>query len=219
MKTYWWTIVALLGFQANAQEIDLQKLVQETQVMRQEAGSLNLVWWIPTVYWQESLRKSDLPSNQQQDMLKTIDEYILVAVLEGKVGTLGVLASTAKEELEKKSWLFVGADNLRPIPESELSPGARNFVQVMKPVVANMMGSMGQGLHFLAFSAKDTKGKKRIDPKLPGKVMVKVGDKEYSFRLPLGSLLPPKIDSDSGEHFPGNYEFNPYTGRKLSNAK
>ena len=30
------------------------------------------------------------------------------------------------------------------------------------------------------------------------------------------SLLPPKFDQDTGEKFPGNYLFNPYTGRKLA---
>ena len=34
-------------------------------------------------------------------------------------------------------------------------------------------------------------------------------------KFPLGSLLKPRIDPVSGESFPGNYGYNPYTGVKL----
>jgi hypothetical protein len=41
-------------------------------------------------------------------------------------------------------------------------------------------------------------------------------DQTYRWRTPLGSLLPVKVDAKTGEEFPGNYSFNPYTGEKLS---
>ena len=34
--------------------------------------------------------------------------------------------------------------------------------------------------------------------------------------IPLGSLLPPKYDSETGEKFPGNYNYNPFTGIRLN---
>jgi hypothetical protein len=40
---------------------------------------------------------------------------------------------------------------------------------------------------------------------------------EFKFRLPLGSLLPPKFDPNTHEKFPGNYIYSPYTGSKLVN--
>ena len=36
------------------------------------------------------------------------------------------------------------------------------------------------------------------------------------YRLPLGSLFPPAVDPKTGESFPGNYHFNPFTGDKLT---
>jgi len=41
-------------------------------------------------------------------------------------------------------------------------------------------------------------------------------DQVFHWRLPLASLLPKKIDSKTHEEFPGNFDFNPYTGGKLS---
>ncbi len=225
MKAWCWLLVALAGIsfaevpKAQAQDIDLQALVRETQITRQASQGLDLVWWIPSDYWVESLRKSALTPKQQQDLVAAVDDYILVAALQGTIGTLGVMSSISKEELEKETTLVIGKTSLSPIPEGDLSPGARNFIQMMKPLLANMMGAMGQGMHFIAFKGKDAEGKHLVDPKAKGRIVVKMGAKEFPFRLPLGSLLPPKIDTDSGEHFPGNYDYNPFTGKKLIASK
>ena len=37
----------------------------------------------------------------------------------------------------------------------------------------------------------------------------------FRYHLPLGSILPAVVDAHSGESFPGNYHFNPFTGDKL----
>ena len=53
----------------------------------------------------------------------------------------------------------------------------------------------------------------------PASCRVRLGKKKYDYRLPLGSVLAPRYDPDTGEQFPGNYFFNPYTGTKLVLSK
>jgi hypothetical protein len=217
-----WTgalLLLLCAGRLQAQEVDLQQLVRDTQITRQASPNIDLVWWIPTDYWRESLRKSAMTSQQQQELVKTIDGYLIVAVLEGTVGTLGVLSSTSKDALAKKMSITVGDKTQKPIDETDLTPGARNFIQMMKPVLANMMGAMGEGLHLMPFNGKDAAGRHLVDPRSKGRISVKIGEKEFPFRLPLGSLLPARFDPDSGERFPGDYEFSPYSGKKLTVAK
>ena len=202
---------------ARAQEVDLQQVVRETQISRQNGQQMNFVWYVPTEYWAESFKKSPgLGERQRQELLSAIDDYLVVAALEGTIGTLGVLAATPKDELEKKASVAIGDAVLKPLPESELSPGARTFVQIMKPVLANMLGPMGSGMHFVMFKGKDAQGNRVADPTKPGRLTFKMGEEEFNFRLPLGSLLPPKYDKGTGERFPGNYIYSPYTGKKLS---
>jgi hypothetical protein len=43
-----------------------------------------------------------------------------------------------------------------------------------------------------------------------------IGPKIFRYRLPLGSFLDPAVDVKTGETFPGNYHFNPFTGSPLS---
>jgi hypothetical protein len=40
-------------------------------------------------------------------------------------------------------------------------------------------------------------------------------DAKFTWRLPLPRLLPAKVDPRTGQEFPGDYLFNPYTGESL----
>jgi hypothetical protein len=99
-----WGIVAfawLCG--ARAQDMDLQAVVRDTQIMRQNGNSMDLVWWMPIEFWRGSFAKSPgISAKQLDELVGTIDDYIILSVLESTVGTLGVMASTPKDELEKK---------------------------------------------------------------------------------------------------------------------
>ena len=45
---------------------------------------------------------------------------------------------------------------------------------------------------------------------------VTVAEKVFRYRLPLGSVLPPRFDPNTEETFPGNYNYSPFTGAKLT---
>lgn len=45
-----------------------------------------------------------------------------------------------------------------------------------------------------------------------------VNDQALRYHLPLGSVLPAVVDPRTGDSFPGNYHFNPFTGEKLTPA-
>ena len=95
-----------------------------------------------------------------------------------------------------------------------MSQEIKNLLSVLKPLMAGMLGQMGQGLEFIIYP--NTKaGKKIIDPRAAGTLEAKFFDATFRWRLPLGALMPPKVDPQTGEEFPGNYGFNPFTGEKL----
>ncbi|HYM33821.1 MAG TPA: hypothetical protein VET48_00425, partial [Steroidobacteraceae bacterium] len=203
MKYWFLSLLAITGVgAAQAQEIDLQQLIRDSQIMRQAGQSIDLVWYIPTEYWRESFRKGGgMPPKQRDEMLGAITDFVMIATLESNVGALGVLSSTPKDELEKKMVLVANNAELHPITEADLPPATKNFIQLTKPLLASMLGQMGEGLHFIMFKGSDDSGKPFVDPRARGRLKVKVGVKEFEFRLPLGSLLPPKMDKESGERF------------------
>jgi hypothetical protein len=102
-----------------------------------------------------------------------------------------------------------------PLPLDSVAEDIRNLIQVMRPLLSNMMGAMGQHMEFLVFASKDKAGNLIADPMRDGSLTVHLADVALRYRLPLGSVLPPSLDPKTAESFPGSYRFNPYTGDKL----
>jgi hypothetical protein len=117
--------------------------------------------------------------------------------------------------MAKLSAQIVPGEDMKPLDPTQLSPDVKNFLDMMKPALTNMLGQFGSGVEFACFSAKAASGARLIDPRKEGMLQLNYGDIVYKFRLPLGSLLPPKYDPQTGEMFLGNYIYSPFTGIKL----
>jgi len=86
---------------------------------------------------------------------------------------------------------------------------------MIKPVIVNTLGPLGQNMHFFLFPAKNKSGRNIADAKKGGVFSVRLGEREFKWRLPLGSLLPPKICPRCGEKLSGAYKYCPYDGTPL----
>ena len=137
-------------------------------------------------------------------------------MVDAKISTLGAVTPKGREELVAALSLTTsGGAKLEPLPESDLSPDTINLFAMMKPILGNMLGQFGKGIEFICFAGKDAQGEHLTDPTKEGFFTIDYGGKTYAWRLPLGSLLPPMFDPETGERFPGNYLYNPYTGKRL----
>ena len=211
-------IIALLsGSHLCAEDVDLQKFIQETQKLNQGANSFQLVWWIPTEYWKESFRNvPNMTDEQKEAFYKAVDDYIVLSVIDAKTTNFGSIIPSSRDEIISKLSLSIGQGKLmKSLPDTEVSSDARNLFAMMKPVLANMLGQFGQGMEFICFKGFNSKGERFLDPIGNISFSAKLGDGMFKWRLPLGSLLPPKYDPQTGENFPGNYIYNPFTGSKL----
>lgn len=86
---------------------------------------------------------------------------------------------------------------------------------MMGPVLVNMLGPMGQNMHFFLFSSKKKNGQEIAVAKREGAFSVKLDKREFKWRLPLGSLLPPKVCPIDGEKLNGAWKFCPWHGVAL----
>ncbi|MEO0508569.1 MAG: hypothetical protein AAF065_01775 [Verrucomicrobiota bacterium] len=196
--------------------VDMQQLVQDTQRFSQEARVTKMVWWIPSEFWEVTLEQDpSLTEQQKKEFVAALDDYTAFVVTHSTIGTFGGMTNTGRKEIEENIALVVEGNQMLPLTDDEMSPDASAFYAMMKPMMAQMLGQFGQGMEFFIYSNK-SKGKLIIDPKKEGTFYFKCFGDKYDWRLPLGSLLPPKLDSDTGETFPGNYMFNPFTGSELT---
>jgi len=202
---------------SSAEDVDLQSLIQETQRMQQEPNRLRLIWWMPTEFWKESFKKNpNMTEEQKRQFYAAVDDYFVLAIVDAAITPLGTVNPQSREEIMSRLSLTIdGRKVMRPLPDAEVSAETRTLFAAARPIIANNLGQIGQGMQFVWFKGLDAEGNRLADPNKKGAITVALGSESYKFRLPLGSLLPAKYDPQSGEKFPGNYEFSPFTGKKL----
>ncbi len=202
---------------SNADAVDTGALVRDLTLNRQVGSRLTVTIWMPDDFWRTAFRNSgNISAQGVEQYLAVVHPYVLIAVLDAQRG-ITAFRFTDSETLSTQTTI----EDSHGAVYSPLTPDAvgdeiRNLTQMMRPMLANMMGAMGQHMEFLVFANADSAGNPIADPKRSGSLTVHVGDASMRYRLPLGSVLPPSLDPKTRESFPGNYRYNPYTGDKLT---
>jgi hypothetical protein len=216
MKKMLPVVLGLLLAAAAQAQAGVAEILRDTQRTTQANGDITMVMWMPQQFWEEALKGNPaLTAEGRAQVLAPLADYALFGVMRAKVGAAGLADVQPKAELLKNIKVEVNGKVVQPLPPESIAPGAQMLLSTMKPAMASMGGAAMQGMEFLVFPAK-ADGKPLIDALQPGTLQVSLYDQVYRWRTPLGSLLPVKVDAKTGEEFPGNFSFNPYTGEKLS---
>lgn len=217
---FWMLAAGLLPGSAMAGEskVDLNALIGETQKLSEKTTEMTLIWWIPLEFWAATFAQDpNMTPAQTEEFLKVLRPYTLLAVVDGAVGTFGGI--TYRPEAEIRSNLTLrdskGA-SIPPIETSAVSGDVINLIQMMKPVLANMLGPMGENFNFYIFPASTPDGAVIADGKKKGAFSVKLDNREFRWKLPLDSLLPPKTCAKCKESCKGSWDYCPWCGTKLS---
>ena len=199
------------------QQIRVDELLRDTQKSSSAPDVLDLVWWVPSLFWETMLSQdASVTPGDRADIVDTFGDYTLVAVAHGRMGPLGTSIFLREEEVRGELQLVdVHGVAHRPLAADQVDAKVGTVLSVMRPVFANLLGQLGSNIHFFAFPSRDAQGRAIADPLGDGRLVARVKAQEYAFRLPLGSALVPMRDAVSGETFPGSYSFNPYTGAAL----
>jgi hypothetical protein len=154
---------------------------------------------------------------QVAQFTKVVRPYTTVVIVEGTVGPLGGMSFKSEAEVRARVKLRDrDGETYAPIAPDKLSPGLSSLLSIMKPMLASALGPLGRNMHFLVFPAEDKQGRPIADAKKEGSFSVLVCEKKYRWKLPLGSLLPPKTCAECSEELSGAFKFCPYDGTKLS---
>jgi hypothetical protein len=206
------SLVALPGL---ARAAGVEDILRETQRLVSADGHVSMVWWMPLEFWEGSLANNpDLPEQARNELLEAMAPYTVVALMRADTAGSGLGEIKSKEDLRNNTRFTINGKTLQVLPADKVSQPATLIIAQLKPVLAQAAGQLGEALEFLVFPAGEG-DKLLVDPTMPGNLTINFYGRDYKWRLPLGSLLPPKTDKATGEEFPGNYEYNPYTGRKI----
>ena len=197
-------------------QVNLNDLVAETQKISDEPTMVELVWWLPPQFWERSLMDSDLSATEQREMVALFRDHLVVAVVQGEMGNFGMKGFSDEAAL-RAGLRLVDANGKReaPMAKDDVDAELALLFTVARPIMASIIGPMGQNMQLFAFPGTDAAGKPRADALANGSLRFELGRTPFTFETPLPSLLMPMYDGATGKEFPGTFRFNPYTGAPL----
>jgi hypothetical protein len=204
---------------ADSERDIVDDLLKETQKSVTANHRIGVVWWMPTEFWEASTMRQGTSPERAREMFASLREYTIVCVAAGKLG-VGNINWYSETDLRANTVLRDSAGiNYKPI--TEVSSDAQSLLSVMKPVLANILGPMGQSLQFLMFPTKTQAGNFIADPRRSGNFSIVISDllgpKEslFDWRLPLTSLSPPRFCPVGHERVQADWKYCPWHGVAL----
>lgn len=198
-------------------DVNLAAIIQETQKQSEGNNALGLVWWVPEEAWKALLEQErSLTPSGVEEILGVLRPYLVIAAVDGSLGPMGAPSFRSKEAVrDSLTVIDAHGTEYRPLKDEELSGDATNLFASMKPGLAGIAGPIGEHMHFFCFPPKTEEGQRIADPLESGELTVKMADQTFRWRLPLGSLLPPKVCPVDGELMSGAWTYCPWHGEKL----
>jgi hypothetical protein len=215
-----WVSAGLAG-QADKGLVDLPALLMETQRHSPRPDEATMVWWLPEEFWRATAGANPAINEAMLgELLGVLRPYTVIAAVDGKMGPFGGV--TFKPEADIRAAIRLKDSDgtaYKPLGDDQIDQDTKNLTAAMRSVLAGIAGPLGQNMHFYFFPAKTVKGKPIAAAKVEGAFSVSVGPQVFKWRLPLGSVLPPKTCPKCGEKLNGAYKFCPWDGTPLPEAK
>src|SRR5690606_10910855 len=119
--------------------------------------TMSMVWWIPTEYWRISLKDYGGISQETIEQVEILfEDYLVLWACDLSVNPDGTMNFASEEEIGKSITVLVG-DSLEyfPLADDQIDAEVLTVAESMKPIFAQTLGQMGQGLHYYFFKVKD----------------------------------------------------------------
>lgn len=193
-----------------AAEVSFDRLMSETQRMSDAPDSMAMVWWLPVEFWKMNLSQDPTVAPQAvQEAVQLLGKYMIFTVVDGEIGPFGGVTYVDEEQVRRSVAIRAGNQTFTtPLDHEDLDPDVQQLLRVMKPMMQQMAGELGQNMHFVVYAAPQ--GPLLLDPTRFGELEVSVGDESFTFGLPLPSLLQDKHCPKCDRDFRGDYAACPY---------
>jgi hypothetical protein len=204
---------------SDAGSSEANDLVRETQKNVSGNHRIGVVWWIPTEFWEASAKQQGNSPDRAREVFASLRNYTIICVAIGKMGVGNINWFPESDLRASVSIRDSTGTNYKMV--TELSPDAQGLLSILKPVLANILGPMGQNFQFFLFPAQTSAGVAIADPRRAGSFSVVISDllgqKEsvFGWRLPLTSLSPPRFCPVGQERVQADWKYCPWHGNPL----
>jgi len=196
----------------------MSDVIREVMIMDNSDGEMSISFWIPESYWALTAEVSPDVSLEVADYIKDIMRpYIITLTANTEIAVESMFEFATEEEILKTIKLVDAEGNkYTPLEYQDIDYEARNVINSMKPVFTQMVGAMGEGLHFFIFENADAQGNPIIDESKEGSFTIIHSGRSFRYSTPLVTLMPPQYCPKDNREMKGNWKFCPFHGVELS---
>ncbi len=192
--------------------ISTTDLVAECSKTNGELPDKQFVIWFPPIFWEIIADKMNVSSEYITEPLK---DYMMFCVVDYSLVN-GKIIFKSEEDIRESLMLIDSSDNkTRPVDESEISGKADSVLNLIRPVMKQLLGQFGEGMKVFLFKPKHKKLHQLDDVKSKNKFSLRWDSNTITWKLPFSSVLPPKICPIDKEKMKGNWDYCPFHGVKL----
>ena len=192
----------------------------EMSQTHQDDAHLAMAMWLSTEMFKRAIADEMKPADVKM-VVDSLKGYAIYAIVDATLdATQATVTSVDRARLRESARLQLGERAPRAIVrEADLPTGVRAAVQAFKPMMAGMLGKFGDSMEFVVFSDTDDHGNSLADPHANLVASLSFDKEQFVWRLPLVSLQPLRVDPATGDTFPGDFDYSPFTGNKLTVQK
>ncbi len=202
------------------EKVSIDKLITETQYSSDSTESIDLIWWLPTEYWSVVFSQDKtVPKEESEVIINLLEKYVTVIVVKGKVGLFGGITYASKDSIQSSLTVKYKQNKLHLEDEKNYNPDLLNFLSVIKPMMENMLGPMGQNMQVFLFKDPGFKKILPIDTYSSEKLYFSLDSFEKEVELPLSALLEEKMCKKCKRMHSGKWSFCPYDGTELTSKE
>lgn len=178
-----------------------------------------VMWFAPQFFEMSAAGKAD-PA-QVRRMMAQLEGYAIFGILDVKLDTTSATVVPGDRDRMRASARLKLGDQaaLIPVPDGDLPDDVRAMVRFMKPMIAGMLGQVGSAMEFVVFKDADEHGKSQMNVRAHTRAALDFDNDSFTWNLPSVSLLPTRVDPTTGDTFPGDFDYSPFTGHKLETSK
>ncbi|MEQ6125066.1 hypothetical protein AAON49_12740 [Pseudotenacibaculum sp. MALMAid0570] len=198
-------------------KVNIEKFIEETQFSNDQTEGIEMIWWMPSEYWEVVFSKDKYTSSEETKIIvEMLKKHVLVIAIKGKVGMFGGVTYESRENILKGLKVFYNGSGLKHIPQDNLDPDLKNFITLIGPMMKNMMGQMGENMQVFVFK-NDKKNPINVWEK--GKIDFGLNDFKVTMDLPISSLLLEKKCPEGKKLFSGKWSYCPFHGKELESQE
>jgi len=204
--------------------VDVNALTAETQVLNGGGSEIDLAWWIPSEYWEASMRSSpDVQEFQITQVLDVLRPYSVVAVVQANISQFGAFSFFDEDAISGGmliEFIDENGNHSTLSHKTKVAPDVVILLNQMVPILSAAMGNMGQNFYFFPLPDVDADGNRLVSPYKKGIVRITLNTREneepvvLDIELPLDSLHIPRL-CPNGKHAHVSWNYCPWGGEKL----